>query len=60
MRGATNSRPARQYRRVHMDTGLLLNANVDSLSAFFPGLQAMMGDLESCVPISSTAVPFHC
>ena len=32
-----------------METGSIASVNVDSLSAFFPGLQAMMGDVESCV-----------
>jgi mannosidase alpha-like ER degradation enhancer 1 len=30
-----------------MNNGQIATVNVDSLSAFFPGLQAMMGDIEA-------------
>lgn len=36
-----------QYRTVNMESGQVANVNVDSLSAFFPGLQATMGDVEA-------------
>lgn len=32
-----------------MDNGNLVSANVDSLAAFFPGLQVLMGDIEAYV-----------
>ena len=35
-----------QYRSVDMHTGRVASHNVDSLSAFFPGLQVLMGDLQ--------------
>lgn len=36
-----------KYRGVNMNTGALAHTNVDSLSAFFPGTQVLVGDLES-------------
>ncbi|GAA5853829.1 hypothetical protein JCM9279_001680 [Rhodotorula babjevae] len=35
------------YRSAHMHTGQLASSYVDSLSAFLPGVQALMGDLDS-------------
>lgn len=37
------------YRGVNMATGQLASVVVDSLSAFFPGVQTLMGDLESAI-----------
>lgn len=37
------------YRGVNMQTGALATVIVDSLSAFFPGVQTLMGDLESAI-----------
>ncbi|GAA5914340.1 hypothetical protein JCM8208_004442 [Rhodotorula glutinis] len=35
------------YRPAHMHTGQLASSYVDSLSAFLPGVQVLMGDLDS-------------
>ncbi|GAA5945248.1 hypothetical protein JCM3775_001896 [Rhodotorula graminis] len=35
------------YRPAHMSTGQLASSYVDSLSAFLPGVQVLMGDLDS-------------
>ncbi|SCV74646.1 BQ2448_7675 [Microbotryum intermedium] len=37
------------YRPVNMYTGQIVNFQVDSLSAFFPGLQTLVGDLEAAI-----------
>ncbi|KAI3659988.1 hypothetical protein MP638_000036, partial [Amoeboaphelidium occidentale] len=37
------------YRPVHMDTGQPFATWIDSLSAFFPGLQVMYGDLPNAI-----------
>ncbi|GAA5939158.1 hypothetical protein JCM1841_003340 [Sporobolomyces salmonicolor] len=37
------------YRGVNMHTGQLASILVDSLSAFFPGVQTLMGDLENAI-----------
>ncbi|GAA5943649.1 alpha-1,2-mannosidase MNL1 [Sporobolomyces koalae] len=37
------------YRGVNMFTGQLSAVHVDSLSAFFPGVQVLMGDLEGAI-----------
>ncbi|CAO3646706.1 unnamed protein product [Mucor fragilis] len=37
------------YRNVHMSTGSLMSYWIDSLSAFFPGLQVLQGDLDSAI-----------
>jgi mannosidase alpha-like ER degradation enhancer 1 len=37
------------YRNVHMSTGSLMSSWIDSLSAFFPGLQVLHGDLDSAI-----------
>ncbi|KAL1922501.1 uncharacterized protein VTP21DRAFT_10040 [Calcarisporiella thermophila] len=37
------------YRNVHMHNAVLMSTWVDSLSAFFPGLQVLYGDLDSAV-----------
>ncbi|KAM0789813.1 hypothetical protein ACM66B_006664 [Microbotryomycetes sp. NB124-2] len=37
------------YRGVNMFTGQLASVFVDSLSAFFPGVQTLVGDLESAI-----------
>lgn len=37
------------YRNVHLDLGSPLNNLVDSLSAFWPGLQVLAGDVENAV-----------
>ncbi|KAI8994787.1 glycoside hydrolase [Pilobolus umbonatus] len=37
------------YRNVHMSTGSLMSTWIDSLSAFFPGLQVLYGDLDSAI-----------
>lgn len=37
------------YRNVHMSTGSLMSYWIDSLSAFFPGLQVLHGDLEAAI-----------
>ena len=47
LRGRSLRWRSMQYRAVNMHTGQLASSNVDSLSAFFPGLQALMGDVES-------------
>lgn len=38
------------YKNVNMDTGNLQTTWVDSLAAFFPGLQVISGDINSAVP----------
>lgn len=38
-----------QYRPVNMATGAVASTNVDSLSAFWPGLQVLVGDVESAI-----------
>ncbi|GAA6041395.1 hypothetical protein JCM8097_005223 [Rhodosporidiobolus ruineniae] len=43
------------YRGVNMHTGQLASVSIDSLSAFFPGVQALMGDLAGAV---KTHAPF--
>ncbi|KAG0958748.1 hypothetical protein G6F32_000022 [Rhizopus arrhizus] len=37
------------YRNVHMSTGSLMSYWIDSLSAFFPGLQVLYGDVQSAI-----------
>jgi mannosidase alpha-like ER degradation enhancer 1 len=37
------------YRNVHMGTGELMSYWIDSLSAFFPGLQVLYGDLDAAI-----------
>lgn len=37
------------YRNVHMNTGALMATWIDSLSAFWPGLQVLYGDIDSAV-----------
>ncbi|KAI7894932.1 glycoside hydrolase [Mucor mucedo] len=37
------------YRNVHMSTGSLMSYWVDSLSAFFPGLQVLHGDIDAAI-----------
>ncbi|KAI9251188.1 glycoside hydrolase [Sporodiniella umbellata] len=37
------------YRNVHMSTGILMSYWIDSLSAFFPGLQVLYGDVQSAI-----------
>ncbi|CAO3689717.1 unnamed protein product [Rhizopus stolonifer] len=37
------------YRNVHMSTGSLMSYWIDSLSAFFPGLQVLYGDINSAI-----------
>ncbi|KAI8967221.1 glycosyl hydrolase family 47-domain-containing protein [Mycotypha africana] len=37
------------YRNVHMGTGSLMSYWIDSLSAFFPGLQVLHGDLDTAI-----------
>ncbi|KAI8048341.1 glycoside hydrolase [Gilbertella persicaria] len=37
------------YRNVHMSTGSLMSSWVDSLSAFFPGLQVLYGDIDAAI-----------
>lgn len=37
------------YRNVHMSTGSLMSYWIDSLSAFFPGLQVLHGDIDSAI-----------
>ncbi|GAA5964240.1 hypothetical protein JCM3765_002780 [Sporobolomyces pararoseus] len=37
------------FRGVNMYTGQLSSVHVDSLSAFFPGVQVLMGDLEGAI-----------
>ncbi|GAA5846214.1 hypothetical protein JCM5353_007048 [Sporobolomyces roseus] len=37
------------YRGVNMYTGQLSSVHIDSLSAFFPGVQVLMGDLEGAI-----------
>ncbi|KAL9549006.1 hypothetical protein MBANPS3_005418 [Mucor bainieri] len=37
------------YRNVHMSTGSLMSYWIDSLSAFFPGLQVLQGDLDAAI-----------
>ncbi|KAH9050101.1 alpha-mannosidase [Lactarius hengduanensis] len=37
------------YRRIHMTTGDLAYNTLDSLSAFWPGLQVLAGDVENAV-----------
>ncbi|GAA5882976.1 hypothetical protein JCM16303_006771 [Sporobolomyces ruberrimus] len=37
------------YRGVNMHTGQLSSVHVDSLSAFFPGVQVLVGDLEGAI-----------
>lgn len=41
------------YRGVNMQTGALSTVIVDSLSAFFPGVQVLVGDLESAIKANS-------
>jgi mannosidase alpha-like ER degradation enhancer 1 len=38
-----------QYRRVHMRLGTPVGALLDSLSAFWPGLQVLAGDIEGAI-----------
>jgi len=37
------------YVNVNMNTGATLSSNMDGLSAFFPGLQVLMGDLPNAI-----------
>lgn len=37
------------YRNVHMSTGALMATWIDSLSAFWPGVQVLYGDLDAAV-----------
>lgn len=37
------------YRNVHMSTGSLMSYWIDSLSAFFPGLQVLEGDIDAAI-----------
>ncbi|KAI9319623.1 glycoside hydrolase [Dichotomocladium elegans] len=37
------------YRNVHMSTGALISPWIDSLSAFWPGLQVLYGDLDAAI-----------
>lgn len=37
------------YRNVHMSSGSLMSYWIDSLSAFFPGLQVLQGDLDAAI-----------
>jgi mannosidase alpha-like ER degradation enhancer 1 len=37
------------YRNVHMSTGSLMSYWIDSLGAFFPGLQVLQGDLDAAI-----------
>ncbi|CEG65919.1 Putative ER degradation enhancer, mannosidase alpha-like 1 [Rhizopus microsporus] len=37
------------YRNVHMSTGSLMSYWIDSLSAFFPGLQVLYGDIHAAI-----------
>ncbi|KAI9356617.1 glycoside hydrolase [Pilaira anomala] len=37
------------YRNVHMSTGSLMSYWIDSLSAFFPGLQVLHGDIDAAI-----------
>ncbi|KAI8327718.1 glycosyl hydrolase family 47-domain-containing protein [Choanephora cucurbitarum] len=37
------------YRNVHMSSGTLMSYWIDSLSAFFPGLQVLYGDLDAAI-----------
>ncbi|KAI8877262.1 glycoside hydrolase family 47 protein, partial [Backusella circina FSU 941] len=37
------------YRNVHMGTGELMSHWIDSLGAFFPGLQVLYGDLDAAI-----------
>ncbi|KDE07280.1 hypothetical protein MVLG_02500 [Microbotryum lychnidis-dioicae p1A1 Lamole] len=37
------------YRPVNMHTGQIANYQVDSLSAFFPGLQTLVGDIDAAI-----------
>ncbi|KAI8380074.1 glycoside hydrolase [Blakeslea trispora] len=37
------------YRNVHMSSGSLMSYWIDSLSAFFPGLQVLYGDLDAAI-----------
>lgn len=39
------------YRPVHMNSGQSLGTWIDSLGAFFPGLQASVGDFENAFPL---------
>lgn len=38
-----------QFRSVNMNTGDIAFSMVDSLSAFFPGLQVLAGDVENAI-----------
>ncbi|KAJ3300582.1 alpha mannosidase-like protein [Borealophlyctis nickersoniae] len=37
------------YKNINMATGALMSSWIDSLAAFFPGLQALIGDLNSAI-----------
>ncbi|KAJ1561591.1 ER degradation-enhancing alpha-mannosidase-like protein 1 [Nowakowskiella sp. JEL0078] len=37
------------YKNVNMNTGILLTSWIDSLAAFFPGLQVLIGDIDNAI-----------
>ena len=47
--GLANEATATQYRGANMHSGQLSSVVVDSLSAFFPGVQTLVGDVESAI-----------
>jgi hypothetical protein len=49
-----------QYRTVTLLTGLVASSNVDSLSAFWAGLQVLAGDVQNAIKSHLFCTPLQC